>query len=119
MPLITDKIMEQMRSIGEPRVTTQESTVTAPQEGLDMGSMGLILAMLLGMNPQAGGAGLPGVGQIATGPPPVTGFAGPTVGSAGLPGLGSLGGGSGTPQINPQALQLLMSIISGSGAGGL
>ena len=113
--LITEKIMEQMNRIGEPRVTTQESTLTAPQEGLDLGSMGLILTLLLGLGQgQAGGGlpGLPGPSDIATGLPPTTGLVGPTAGGA--PPLVA----DGAPPINPQTLQMLMSMISGGGGRG-
>lgn len=112
--LITEKIMEQMNRIGEPRVTTQESTLTAPQEGLDLGSMGLILTLLLGLGQGTPGAGLP---NVATGLAPAStivgsdSFIGPTAGGA--PPLVA----DGAPPINPQTLQMLMSMLGGAGRG--
>ncbi len=113
MPLITDQIMKQMNRIGEPRVTTQESTLTAPQEGLDFGSIGLILAMLMGMNQGGPGAGLP---DIATG----GGLGGTATGSVGLGGLAGASplATAGAPQVDPQTLQLLMSILGGGSGFG-
>ena len=43
MPLYADKVLQQMRKIGEPRVTTEETTLTEPEEPLDMMSLGMLL----------------------------------------------------------------------------
>lgn len=43
MPLYADKVLEQMRNIGEPRKTTETTTMTQPEEPLDMMSLGMLL----------------------------------------------------------------------------
>jgi hypothetical protein len=51
---ISKSIMNQMARAGQPKVTTTETETEIPDEGIDWGSMGLLLAMLLGGNTGGG-----------------------------------------------------------------
>lgn len=56
MPLISEKILEQMQKIGQPRKITQ--TTTQPSEPFDIGQLGILLALLFLMKGQQGGTSL-------------------------------------------------------------
>lgn len=116
MPGIADLILKQMATAGQPRIAKETSTVTAPGEGLDIGSIIMMLMMsqmFKGKGP-ATGPGLP-IAPPMGGPALDTGLLG--MGGGGLPGpmagpgpdLG-MGGGSG------DILGLLTSLIGGGGA---
>lgn len=70
MGLMADQILQQMRSIGEPRITkaTTDQTVTSSDQPLNIGMLGMILMMLLGGDGLFG-KGTPGTGAIMPGGP--------------------------------------------------
>ena len=141
MPGIADIIMQQMATAGQPRIAKETSTVTAPGEGLDIGSiiMMLMMSQLFKGKGPATGPGLP-IAPPMGGPALDTGLlgmggGGPIPGGGGLPGpmagpgpdFGLMGGGAPSPNVGmptpptdisagiplqaPQNLQDLMMIV--------
>lgn len=115
MPLISDKIMEQMRNIGQPRVSTTTETMKS-EEPLDIMQLGLLMMLLLGDKGQSTSA-------LGTTPvPPSNVSTGLVPGAANLvgqapgslspnAGIGGAGGGGGIAEI-------LMKLLGGLGGGG-
>ncbi len=50
----TDAILSQMRQAGKPRTTTQETVQEQPAPPIDIGTIAMVLAMLLGKSQPAG-----------------------------------------------------------------
>ena len=115
MPLIADKINEQMRNIGKPRTTTTTGTTDITQTGggqsLNLGQLGMMLMLLLNMNKKPGDALAP----QGSGVPSTTG-GGPLPALPALPGASASGvagapGASGAAAPNwEQLLQVLSSL---------
>ena len=104
MESIADLIMNQMAQAGKPRTTT--STITAPNEPLDLGSLGLLLFMLLQQN-KAGAAGQQGPSDFALSQltPQLPTLPQPGLATGGTPSSFATG------QMNP--MQLMMAILGG------
>ena len=56
MPSIADLIYSQMSQAGKPRTTTQTTDITQTGEGIDWGSLGMLIYMMLNQKnqPQTG-----------------------------------------------------------------
>lgn len=132
MPGIADIIMQQMATAGQPRIAKETSTLTTPGEGLDIGS--IIMMLMMSQLFKGKGPPIPG---IESAPMPDFGLmgmggGGPMPGGGGLPGpmagpgpdFGLMGGSSnvgmptpptdisaGIPLQAPQNLQDLMMIV--------
>lgn len=119
MPGIADIIMQQMAKAGQPRMARETSTVTAPGEGLDIGSIMMMLMLSKLFKGQAptetlGATGMPparpmgDVGQTMGGIPNVGRPTPPSVGQTPTPPPRDV---SGIPLQAPKNLQQLMMIV--------
>lgn len=131
MPGIADIIMQQMGTAGQPRIARETSTVTAPGEGLDIGSimMMLMMSQLFKGEPPPGGEFLgttggvpqgrdvpPGLAELMSGgfpgaSPMGGGVPSPNVGTPTPPALAPMDTSAGIPLQAPQNLQDLMAIV--------
>ena len=112
MSMISDAIIGQMQSAGQPRVSTATQTVNQAPEGLDLSSIGsLILMMLMMQDPKANPGELGGDPLVTE--TPLTGLATPRLSTPGssVPLGGVTNQTPGIMGLNPAALmKMIMSM---------